>query len=295
MSKHKNQHYIPQTYLKAWVDPETPEKYEPYVWRVDKEEHEPKRKAPSNIFHENNMYTIYDENGNRDLRLEHGLSSLESLFTDLREETLSEKKKLTPNEYFLMCAFIAAMYARTKVQRNQLREMWNPALEKMQQWKKHLENASEEEIENLKKMPRLGPQKEGLSIKQVEKLVAEPIKEMLETMISSLAPMLAKLDCIIFTTNHEIGFLTSDAPCVWSDPEAYKRPPFYQAPALMWESIEITFPISPNLCVLLNRQSLNGYRPANKFQLSEINRRTIRRCGEYYVSNKENIDKSWLN
>ena len=34
--EHKDQHFIPQGYLKAWCDPTTPEGQEPYVWRFTK-------------------------------------------------------------------------------------------------------------------------------------------------------------------------------------------------------------------------------------------------------------------
>lgn len=295
MSKHKDQHYIPQSYLKAWTDPETPPKYEPYVWMFDKETKEPKKKAPSNIFHENNMYTIYDKNGNRDLRLEHGLSELEGSFSELRDKTISKQKKLNKDQHFLLCAFIAAMWARTRVQREHLRNQWERPLNLMRQMKKQWNEEDDEERKKLSDMPKPPTLTDkGLPMSEVEKIVENPLQEMLEAMVSATTPLLAKIDCLIFTTDHEVGFMTSDAPCIWTDPKSYERPPFNRAPALMYETIEITFPISPNACVLLNRQSLNGYRKTNFHELSEINRRTIGNCGEYFVARKNDLEEQWL-
>lgn len=293
MPKHKNQHYIPQSYLNAWTDPDKPKKYEPYVWIFDKVKSEPNRKAPSNIFHANNMYTIYDENGDRDLRLEHGLSELESDFSELREHVISNHEELDKYQFFLLCAFISATWSRTKVQREHLRKQWGRPLNLMRQMKKQLDEADEEERKKLLSMPNLGSTGKSMRLSDVEKIVEQPLQEMLEPMITTITPLLSKLDCLFFTTDHEVGFLTSDAPCIWADPAAHKRPPFYRAPALMYETIEITFPISPQICVLLNRQSLNGYRKANFHELSEINRRTIGNCGEYFVAKKSQLEEEW--
>ena len=77
MAHHKTQHYIPACYLKAWCDEKTPKGHTPYVWVFDADGSNSRRKAPENIFHESDMYTIECEDGNRDLVLEHGLSQLE--------------------------------------------------------------------------------------------------------------------------------------------------------------------------------------------------------------------------
>ena len=72
MAKHKKQHFVPQCYLKAWCDPTTPVDQDPYVWRFRKDGSDPRRKAPENIFHETDLYTIHRPGGGRDLVLEHG-------------------------------------------------------------------------------------------------------------------------------------------------------------------------------------------------------------------------------
>jgi hypothetical protein len=68
MSKHAKQHYVPQSYLSAWVDSDTPQGQEPYVWVFPKEETAGRKKAPKNVFWEGDMYTIPIPGGGRDLR-----------------------------------------------------------------------------------------------------------------------------------------------------------------------------------------------------------------------------------
>jgi hypothetical protein len=47
----------------------------------------------------------------------------------------------------------------------------------------------------------------------------------------------------------------------------------YQAPALIYESIGITLPVSPRRLILLNRRGLSGYAEAPERVVAECNRR----------------------
>ena len=89
MTEHGKQHFVPSSYLKAWCDSNKPEKYDPYVWVFSKDGKNSKKRAPENIFHEKDMYTIKCPVLGRDLSLEHGLSQLEGLFCELRKNKLN--------------------------------------------------------------------------------------------------------------------------------------------------------------------------------------------------------------
>jgi hypothetical protein len=77
---HKRQHYVPESYLQAWCDSACPPNQTPYAWFFKRDERIGFKKAPSNMFHESEFYTLKGIDGSRDLRLEKGLSSLEGLF-----------------------------------------------------------------------------------------------------------------------------------------------------------------------------------------------------------------------
>jgi hypothetical protein len=49
------------------------------------------------------MYTLTGMNGERDLRLEQGLSGLESEFARIRRDKLAKHGALQPGEHFLLC------------------------------------------------------------------------------------------------------------------------------------------------------------------------------------------------
>jgi len=116
--EHKKQHYVPRSYLAAWCDPDTPPDQEPYVWRCLKDGSVCQRKAPQNIFHETDMYTLHMPDGSRDLRLERGLAGLEGSFVTIRSEKLDARVELSPTDRVMLLAFIAAMGFRTPKQRD---------------------------------------------------------------------------------------------------------------------------------------------------------------------------------
>lgn len=288
---HRRQHFVPQCYLRAWCDPDTPAGQEPYVWLFNKDGSGARRKAPENIFHETDLYTIRGPDGRRDLVLERGLAGLESEFAALRDAKLSKREKITVREHFMLCAFTTAAQARTPAQRDHLRGQWAKVLEmadRMAEWGK---TATPEQKLAAGSIARgSGP---SLSHEDVKRLVEEPMATMLLPQIQAGTPLLLRLDCAVLVSAGLV-FITSDYPCVWFDPEAYKRAPFYQQPALIYPSIEITLPVSPRQLILLNRQGLSGYVDVPERMVDEYNRRTRFQCAEYFVSSSCATKPIWF-
>lgn len=282
---------MPKGYLKAWCDPSTPKQYTPYVWIFSKDGNTVKNRAPRNLFHENNFYTIKRADGERDLTLEHGLSELEDQFCASRDKKLKFRQSITAEKHIILCAFIAAMGARTKIMQAHQQEQWLGALEKMEKMRKWARTATPEEKKMMAGPPRSGEQKrQSLNYNEVKKVAEKPIQHLLLPSIFKETPLLCKIDFAILETDAKPGFITSDNPCVWSDPEAYKRPPFYRTPGLMYESIEITLPISPQQAILLNRKGFNGYITVNENAVDMLNRITRFNAYEHFIVNK-NIKK----
>lgn len=134
----------------------------------------------------------------------------------------------------------------------------------------------------------------SMTIDQVEQFVENPLRTILPSALRAETPLLFKLDMAIFTTDDEIGFITSDAPCVWFDPEGYKRPPIYRAPGLMHRTIEITLPLSPWRCLYLNRQGIAGYHAVSMNVVDDINRRVRFSADDGFVVRKEFINQHWF-
>jgi len=293
MADHKKQHFVPRSYLRAWCDPNTPEGQEPYVWLFSSDGSNPRRKAPENIFHETDLYTIELPGGGRNLVLEHGLGQLESEFVSIRDTKLRALEPREPAEHALLCAFVAAMHARTPARRDHFAGQWGKVLEmadQMIEWAKTATPDQKLAAASLSPHNR----ERSLTYDEVKALAEKPLQTAMTSFIQEGAPLLARLDFAVFTSNAGLRFITSDNPCVWFDAEACKRPPAYQGLALMYESIEITLPVSPRQIVLLNRRGRSGYFPASEKIVDELNRRTRFNCAEYFVSDTNTTRPIWF-
>lgn len=295
MSEHKKQHFIPQCYLGAWCDPDCPVEFTPYVWRFSTDGNEVKRKAPENIFHEKDMYTIHLEDGSRDLTLEHGLSQLESMFTDIRDKKIEKRLNLSFNDLVILCSFVAAMHARTKAQREHQRKQWSAPLKMMEGMIEQMKKASPKEKMRMASFSSYSRDNNpSFSYEDVKRIVENPTQTLLIPMVRTETPLLLRLNLAIFTTNNRTGFITSDAPCVWFDPKAYRRPPMMRAPALMYKTTEITLPISPDSLLYLNQHGISGYKEANNEVIDEINTRVRFYAKEYFVVNSNFKKDRWF-
>lgn len=293
MAQHAKQHYIPASYLKSWCDPDTPKTQEPYVWKFTKDGKSSKKKAPNNIFHENNMYTIQCPEIGRDLRLEKGLSQLENDFVKLRRQKLDKKEDLSDDDRYLLCVFAAASRSRTKAYMEFQQRQFGAILQKVDKMREAMRNASPEQQSAMASIPSVsnGP---SFSYSEVKEIQKNPIQNLLPVHIENETPMLFRLDLAILYTDDDIGFITSDRPCVWFDPEGYKRPPIYSGPGLAYETTEITLPISPSLLACFNQKGVNGYLETNQPHVDNYNRRTRFLVHESFIVNKDYLNPSWF-
>jgi hypothetical protein len=299
MTKHKHQHFIPSSYLEAWCDKNSPPGQKPYIWLITKDGCEIKKKAPEKIFFETDFYTIMTKNGERDLQIEYTLSRLEDKFTKIRTHKLNQKNKLSQEEHLYLCLFTAAMLSRTKAFGEYNSGQWKKALDMAEKLNSAVENASSEQRQRMiAALSTPSPNKENImTMDEVKEIVDYPIQSLLPTYVEELAPAFLEMPFIIFHTENETGFITSDDPCVWYDPANYVKPRPFGAGGLVSPTLEITFPLSPKqLLVIAKSLPASGiYIDINNIEyLNEINHRTRFFSKEYIVSNKQKIEPLWF-
>ena len=293
MSKHKKQHFIPACYLKAWCDPLTPDNQTPYVWMFSKDGSIAKNKSPEKIFTETDIYTIKSSDGKRDLVFEHGLNQLETEFVKIRRTKLGKLSSLDVVEHMKICAFVGAMKVRTPAMRDHHKKQWGEALEMMEDMKEWAQTATVEEKIQASSISSGGSGK-GFNYEQVKSMHENPLQETLLPMIGTMAHLLSKQDFAILYTSDKPGFITSDEPCVWYDPEAYKRPPMFRSPGLWSKTLEIILPISPEQCLLLNRFGMKGYIPAPQLLVDELNKRVINYSKNHFIVRSKTKKEAWF-
>ena len=196
----------------------------------------------------------------------------------------------------MLLAFAAAMQLRTVVSRKSIRAEYEPALTTMREMTRWLATATEDEKRALEGLPR-DPSEQGLglTIEEVEEIVPNPMQTVLAERIAVVTRLFLRLDVAILTTADQLGFVTSDNPCVWVDPEGRNRQPPFRGPALMYDTIEITLPISPSQVLFLNRQGVQGYNVLQDGRfVDEVNRRTIAFARESFIAKHADTRSEWF-
>lgn len=291
---HKKQHYVPASYLKAWCDTECPPHYTPYVWIFNKDGSNAHAKSPENIFTENDLYTVQLGDDTRDLRIEISLGSLESQFVKIRNSKFNYRRELTVEENAYLCLFVAASQFRTKLSRDHHADQWGQLLGKMNRMKERAELMTEAERQRFADKVLPSSEGRGFTYEQVHELASNPLQNMIGTVLQSVSPVLSKMDVAIFCTDDPLGFITSDNPCVWYDPEGYKLPPIYRGPGLGIRTIEVTLPVSPRQCLLFNWQGIKGYIAVPQQIVDNLNTRHVAYCNENFVVNTNRVNDRWF-
>lgn len=296
---HKKQHFVPQCYTKAWCDPAAPAgpKSSPYVWVFDRDGSNPSRKAPANLFTETDIYTIEGVDGERDLRLEHGFQELEDKFTKIRNLAFNQRKWPSAQDMAWLFGFVATAQARTQANRDHHREQWGNIRKRMEDFQDSYEQASPKQKKAFERMatPPSSRSGSGMTIEQVKELEAAPIQLMIATVVKTVMQAFSKMHVAVLCANDEVGFVTSDNPCTWFDPEAYKLPPFYRGAGLAMRTTEVTLPISPSQCLAItHRPELTGFVDVQQRIVDELNYRHIAHCNNKFISRSPSTRPIWF-
>lgn len=286
--------------MSAWTDPDTPTDHEPYVWVYPREGGDAKRKAPKNIFTENDIYTVQlpTANGHRDLAIEHALQTIESAFCHIRRKHVCAQKALPSTARAELLVFLTALQWRTPRARDHLRSQWSPILELGDELLEKAKSWTPEQRKRAAKSNRMSLAKAGkrdsnISLEQVRRIVDHPLQTTLPALVRTQTPLLGRLNMSIFCANGDTKFITSDAPVVWFDPESHKRPPMHRSPALMYKSLEITLPLSPTRALFLSYGEFPEYLAVPDLAVHEMNRRTRAHSHENFVSQSSTAHPYW--
>jgi hypothetical protein len=285
------QHIVSKCYLKAWCDPSTPKGHEPYVWLISRDGTKKVRRAPHKSLTKTDAYTITFNDGKSDLRVETTLSQLEARFVRVQQKIV-EHKILDAYDRAYLAAFMATMHSRT-----------DPAAEGMREAMSQLDSLVKDMEEVIKrgdadKLPRSIMPGQGAPINSAdtEYLVRNSRPLIVESALAAAAPIMWKMPTAFLEAPQGAFFVTSDNPCVWFDPEAYKRPPFFRNPGLAMKDIEITMPISPRvLAIVTHNPKAQGYMRLTEAHVNEFNRRTVAFSDEQFVSLTPDTLPIWFN
>ncbi|MGQ0835575.1 MAG: DUF4238 domain-containing protein [Gammaproteobacteria bacterium] len=282
------QHWVPESYLRAWCDPDTPVGQDAYVWRFGVEPGPGKPKAPRKVFREAHFYTL-PERANRDpLRIEKGLAHIEGKFKLVRDR-IQARKPLTPVHRAWLAVFAGAMFARSKRQREHQRTQWGGVLEVGEDLARSMRTATPEQRRVAASLGSSSRRDRSMTLGQVRELVESP-QLIVPAMMAAVTENLALMECVVLCTDVEPGFITSDAPCVLADPGSQHRRFPYNIPRLASRTVEVTLPITPWRVVRWNwsegRDGTYSYADATGYLVDELNQRTFQYCEEHFIARR---------
>jgi hypothetical protein len=289
----KKQHVIPECYQKTWVDPNTPQDRKPYIWLYNKKGDIIKKKSPKNLFTESNFYTITTGKKGRDLTLEKGLSTLESLYKKVYNEVLSLNRKIKEEDKLILCAFVAAMNCRTWAHKKFVGDQFKKVLEISKQAEKHLSNKRRNPKRYAITLPS-AKNSNKLSFDDINELAERPLQSLMFPKIATDINYLFTMNIAILFNDAEDCFCSSDDPCTLFDSTKHEHYYFLGSPPLARNTIEVTLPISPRQVIYMTRSKLKGYVKADKKVVSMMNRRTISTADKFIIYNSDNINKEWF-
>jgi len=242
---------------------------------------------------EREIYTIPLPDGGRDLRLEHGLDGLEDSFVRIRKDFIEPRKRLPAVPHVKLVAFVVAMQWRTPAARKHIQDQWEPVLALGNEMIESLRRMTPEERQAAAKvsLPSSGP---AMGMDRVKMIVEQPLQTTLPSHLRVITPKLAQMKATVLCAAGAARFITSDNPCAWFDPEAYKRPPMYRGVGLMYDSIEVTMPISPTRCLLIShRHDLWDYVDVEDEVVHRTNARTRAYATAKFIAQGPTSDTRW--
>jgi hypothetical protein len=98
----------------------------------------------------------------------------------------------------------------------------------------------------------------------------------------------------ILISKEPLGFITSDAPCVWFNPKAHTFPPFYRSPGLAQTDIEVTLPLTPHHLLYFSHVAVPLYIDIKDAEAEILNHRTLGFCDQEFVSWKGGANPRWF-
>lgn len=267
------QHYVPRCYLAGWVDPNTPASQDPYVWVFNRGERKGRKKAPSNLFTETDLYTLELDAREKSYVIEETLSNLESRYVAIFREKIKKFIPLTEEEHFFLCAFVSAFLQRTLRHRDNLERFINELIERS---------------EALERAHEIPPHESD----RLKNFKQDSHKVGMMRSIPAVTRILARMNIAFLCAEGGSKFVTSDDPCNLFNPDLQWQQNY--GPGLAQKNVSLTLPLSTDIMLCMSWMPMRGYMRWSKGQVEEANRMTIGHSYHYFVSHSPKTRRHWF-
>lgn len=294
----KAHHYIPEFYLRLFVDPV----HAPNLWRYERGQAEPKRLPPETIAVQSHYYAVPTPEGGKDQIVEEMLSQLESAAAPVIKSLVNDPgRALSPDERGALAAFTASMLTRVPFFRGMIEDFTAEVVGKTARMVasdprrfEALMRRVEQETGRPVDIP-VEKVREFLLDRERYEIKTSPVAS-LETMVEvtpEFVPIIADMNWAVLTPPGGYVFVTSDTPVVLVNPALQGSP---YGPGLLQESVEVTFPMAPKACLAATWTGPTGHVPLTRKSARQINLRTILAAQRYVFSPRptSEVERIWI-
>jgi len=307
----KRHHYIPQFYLKFFVEP-LPGRRKPGVWRFERGVKEPLYLAPSVAAVERHYYSIPAKEGGQNALVEEILlKPVDGAGALLLQQVATGDIVFNHSERRFLSLFLGVMFVRVPARRRPTEDLAAAfakfdmevlaktpgALESvLREMEKETGHASDVDVEGLRRYLLGDPIVKGRPVASLEAVVRLPLE---------LAPIFYAMDWLILKSD-DFPFLTSDNPVVYVDATAKPGAPV----GLNNENVEVIFSLNPAKCLLAKHNPRlrrafektdsdeelrriastispeTRYRRATQEEVTKVNARLIKHACQYVFSSR---------
>lgn len=100
----KRHHYLPESYLEPFTR-------DRFLWIYDRRQNQYRHEQPRNTTVRTHYYSLIDERGNKDVRVEEAFSAVEGLAKPIVKKVIGGER-LTPREHFRLSFHLGLLYCR---------------------------------------------------------------------------------------------------------------------------------------------------------------------------------------
>ena len=135
----------------------------------------------------------------------------------------------------------------------------------------------------------------SMDIDDVKRLEVETVQRALAPSIRAMLRGMSDMHVAVLCTDDPIGFVTTDDPCTWFDPELFRMPAYLRSPGLGSPTIEVTMPLSPSQCLFISRRAdISGFLDVQADTVDALNARHIWHASECFISRQEIVRECWF-
>lgn len=287
MGKKKRHHYIPQFYLREFIDPSNL----PYLWVYEKGCVEIKSVSAKDAGVEKDYHSFPNSDGQKDTEsIENAFQKIEYA-TACVFERIKAQENLSEEERDTFATFLSLMLTRVPNYRKNVERVMGELL-------KHIAMMDASNIDwlrgNIEMYEKVTGEPLGMSPEEFQKTILEEGHGVSASPTFSLQMMSVNLSGVFLDktwfyikATDRVKFLTSDNPLFYHDPTRNRDSDW--SVGLADENTEVTFPISRDLALVATRRKgvRPGYIPVSHQVVKDINRRTVISAQRFVYSSEK--------